>query len=254
MPKERNFAGKSSKTKQSRRHAPYTRESSEDSFSSASFAPTSSASPQIEDKSFDVSTLYDQCFPTPQLNVDNACDAFSYPWDKTLPATPEFLEAVSFEPFISALASEHNPRHLLSSIDSGNPLQLPATFPSDTQSFFDYLPSVSYEGLLTESYLSTKEFDFLYPTEWQETPTSSIPWTNLEAQELFSPDVSSPQSWDFTFGSPTSSSRSLSYSPSPSPPSDFSFHDSPISESNEMPDFIFPDPQFTPFGQPPVIY
>ncbi|KAF9465449.1 hypothetical protein BDZ94DRAFT_1234608 [Collybia nuda] len=237
VPKERNLAVNN---KRSRRHAPYIRESSDDSSSNASFTSTSSASPQIEDKAFDISTLYEPCFSTPQFNTGNA---FSYPWDKTHSPTQEFLAAASSEPFISVLPSKNNPRHLSSGINSGHSLEFPVSHSSDLLCFLDYLPSTSYENLLLEP-LSQKDLEFLSPVEGEGSQASHFSWETLESQELSILEVPSPQSWDFTFGSPASF-----YTPSPSPPSDFSFYDSSMPETSDMLDFLFPDPHSIPVEQ-----
>jgi hypothetical protein len=203
---------------------------------------------------FDVSALYDACFPpAPQLTTDGAYDvfpgnAFSYPWDKMSPVCLDSLATSEF--FINALPAQHNPRQLSPSLDAGHYLELSAPSSPDSQSLFDYLPSVSYEDLLATSTFSTEELDFAYSSEEAVNQTNELPWAGLSRQEgLFTtPKIYSEsdnsQNWSVAFGSPFSSNNSLSASSSPASSSDFSFYNSPISQSNDMLNFIFPETQY----------
>lgn len=268
VPKKSSLKAKPVGTKQSRRHTPYKRHTSEESVS----AWSSSSSEAIPEELLDISTFMASLPPT-CVPLDMTCDAprdnqYSYTWDKDLFRAEEPCASLNLESYTPPTSSPV-PRHIFPAAGACQQLENIHEYNFDfMDAFLDQYPLTP---LLPAAQL---DFPATSPTDSNITQpqTTSVPGSQWTADPFMTdvPVQSYPTndaldfscnmfcSDGFFYGSPSTSSSSSSPSDfssfdSPSPSSSYSapspcdsfFDDLPsagLSLLGDSLDFVFPDP------------
>ncbi|GLB41256.1 putative zinc finger, C2H2 type [Lyophyllum shimeji] len=256
VPKHNSANAKHAGTKQSRRHAPYRRRTSEESLSASSSSSLEQISEELLNFSPFLASPSSACEP-----VDMTCDTpqdkqFSYTWDQDLFHSEGPRAASNLEP-CPALTSAPVMPHIFPAAGACQQLENVNEYSFDVMdAFFNQYPSTpafpaTYSHIMHEQTTSGADPQWTF-----DLSTLQLPLQQPRTSDAVDLGFNAFSADEFIYGSPvsfSSSSPSASFSDSPSPSSWYSvpsppdlFFAGPSSTGLSLPrdtlEFVFPDP------------